>query len=409
MNRRQLHARRVGMIEASPSLDRIGSDRIGSERNGTDPARSSRLDPTSNDNRSIGLSITDDDRDRIIPISRDPHRRLGIVVMKSKRPLILIASLSIIVFIAVANALALRSRRVGDGQIVVEPDLETRLSADSPGKIAEGVYQLQNHGDKPVDFKIQAWGQPASISPSEGTLEPGEIRAIRYGVRLTSIKDQAFVTLAFTSNEPGNPTITRIVRGEIPSPFEFDPSSIQFGRLKPAVKQSKTLAVKVKRGGIENVHVIVDYPSIHVDRLDSAGSTIRYGVDLTLGENDPTSGRIVFRSSEGVEDSVLVTGEIHRPVIVAPPIVYLKAKADDASTLVGTVIVSLTDDDDLGELQDQADGVVHIVESIRTDRRRRLLTVEIKRDAIKEGERLKRIFRYSKLDRDLSIELVRNR
>jgi hypothetical protein len=329
--------------------------------------------------------------------------------MISKRPLFLIVSPTIVLLIAVATFLAVRSRRVADGQIVVEPDLETRLSADSPGKIAEGVYQLQNHGEKPVDFKVQAWGQPASISPSEGTLAPGEIRAIRYGVRLTSIKDQAFVTLAFTSNEPGNPTITRVVRGEIPSPFEFDPSSLQFGRLKPGVKTSKTLAVKVKRGGTDKVDVIVDHPSIHIERVDSEGSTIRYRVDLTLGETDPTTGRIVFRSSEGVEDSVPVTGEIHRDVIVAPPIVHLHAKEGDSSTLVGTVIVSLTDDDDLGELRAQADDVVRIVESNRTDRRRRLLTVEIRADAIKPGERLKRIFRYSGLSRELSIELVRSR
>ena len=293
--------------------------------------------------------------------------------------------------------------------MIVTPYLETRLTCQKPGEIAEGVYQIKNQGGKALQFKIQASCGCSSIAPTQGTLVPGQTIPVRFGVHLNTVGEKKAITINFMSDEPGNPTITRIVRGEIPSPFEFEPASLQFGRLKPGVKQSKTLAVKVVRGGTEQIDIKTDHPSIQIERIDAVGSTIHYRVNMTLGESDPSTGRIVFRSSEGVEDSVLVTGEIHRPVIVTPPIVYLHSNDDDDSTLVGHVIVSLTDDDDLGELQAQDDVTVRFVEMNRSNRRRRFLTVKVKAHAIKEGERLKRIFRYSKLDRDLSIELVRNR
>ena len=293
--------------------------------------------------------------------------------------------------------------------LTIEPKTDTILVDDHNGYELSGSFQLRNDGNTDQTIKIDTKDIYTVIRERAVKLQPRSSRTIHYTIRRESTGEKKTILFTFTPTDDKINAIARIVHVEFKSPFEFEPSSIHFDRLKPGEKRSMTLLVKVLRGVPERVEAKIVHPSIQVERLDTAGSVIRYRVNMTLGESDTATGRIVFRSSEGVEDSVLVTGEIHRPVIVTPPIVYLHAKDDDDSTLVGNVIVSLTDDDDLGELQAQSDETVRFVESNRSNRRRRFLTVKVKREAIKEGERVKRIFRYTKLDRDLSVELIRNR
>ena len=316
----------------------------------------------------------------------------------------------IVISINIAVWCAYYSRKVSDLQnLSVVPKTDTILVDNQNGYELTGTFQVRNDVNIDQTVKIETKDIYTVIRERAVKLKPKSSRTIHYTIRRESTGEKKTILFTFTPTDGKIDPITRIVHVEFKSPFEFEPASLQFGRLKPGVKQSKTLAVKVVRGGTEQIDIKTDHPSIQIERIDAAGSTIHYRVNMTLGESDPSTGRIVFRSSEGVEDSVLVTGEIHRPVIVTPPIVYLHSNDDDDSTLVGHVIVSLNDDDDLGELQAQADDIVRFVESNRSNRRRRFLTVKVKSDAIKEGERLKRIFRYSKLDRDLSVELISNR
>jgi hypothetical protein len=291
----------------------------------------------------------------------------------------------------------------------VEPMTDTILVDNQNGYELTGSFQVRNDGITDQTIKLDTKDIYTVIRERTVKLKPKSSRTIHYTIRRESVGEKKSILFTFTPTDGKIDPIVRIVHVEFKSPFEFEPSSIHFDRLKSGEKRSMTLLVKVLRGVPERVEAKIVHPSIQVERLDTAGSVIHYRVNMTLGENETTTGRIVLRSSEGVEDSVLVTGEIHQPVVVTPPIVYLHVKDDDDSTLVGNVIVSLNDDDDLGELQAQSDETVRFVETNRSNRRRRFLTVKVKRDAIKEGERLRRIFRYSKLDRDLSVELVRNR
>ena len=302
------------------------------------------------------------------------------------------------------------SQTVSDTKVLsVEPKTETYLVDNHNGYELSGTFEIRNDGYIDQTVKIETTCIYTNIRERSVKLKPKSSRTIHYTIRRESTGEKKTIAVTFTPSDGKIDPITRIVHVDFQSPLEFEPSSIHFDRMKVGEKRSIILQVKSVRGAPERVIAKIEHPSIQIERLDTVGSTIRYRVNMTLGENDPTMGRIVFRSSEGVEDSVLVTGEIHRPVIVTPPIVYLHVKDEDDSTLVGNVIVSLTDDDDLGELQAQADDVVRFVEANRSNRRRRFLTVKVKSDAIKIGERLKRIFRYSGLDRDLSVELVRNR
>lgn len=291
----------------------------------------------------------------------------------------------------------------------VDPKTDTILMDNQNGYELTGTFQVRNDLNIDQTVKIETKDIYTVIREREVKLKPKSSRTIHYTIRRESVGEKKMILFTFMTTDGKIEPIARNVHVEFMSPFEFEPSSIHFDRLKSGEKRSMTLLVKVLRGVPERVEAKIVHPSIQVERLNIAGSVIRYRVNMTLGENDPTTGRIVLRSSEGVEDSVLVTGEIHRPVIVTPPIVFLHVKDDDDSTLVGNVIVSLNDDDDLGELQYQDDETVGFLETNRSNRRRRFLTVKVKREAIKEGERLKRIFRYSKLDRDLSVELIRNR
>lgn len=198
-------------------------------------------------------------------------------------------------------------------------DLPIFVKADKPG-VVKSTFPIANRAPKPIAFQFQPSCGCTEVDPMFGTLEPGETRDIRFGVRLNVEGEEKNVTIGLLEGSESIQRSTIHVHAVLPESHRVVPDRIDFGFIRK--NESKIIEFRIEHIDPKNSHGSERLDSVSCNRNVSVTRDEEHGrFQVKLIDDDRTGlihgfVKIVVDRSKSIEIPIL--GEVSDLIVVAP-------------------------------------------------------------------------------------------
>ncbi|GIW86644.1 MAG: hypothetical protein KatS3mg108_0968 [Isosphaeraceae bacterium] len=208
---------------------------------------------------------------------------------------------------------------------LVLPRVPLDLGRGKVGEVLDGHFAGFNGGGSPLVVELVPSCGCSDLNPRRLTLEPGEARDVRVGIRLQEEGLHKTVSVTLNSNDPESPSRIYAVSAECLAPLRLSARSVAFGRV-PAGRGGQD-AIRVRDADDRPIGADVpvtaesDHPHVEAEVARDAGSgDLRLLV--TLRDDAPAghvAGVIRLRREEPpAKVAVVVSAEVVGAIQVAP-------------------------------------------------------------------------------------------
>src|SRR5579872_7214008 len=155
------------------------------------------------------------------------------------------------------------------------------LGDGKPSETLHGVFRLKNTGHAPLQFTAGRSCGCTHLSPTSGTIAPGQTCDVTAGVTLHGhANSERSVRIRFHSNDPSKATVDGRAAARCPAPFRVEPAFVNFGSLLPEQLLSARahLRIAARPGGqrvaASDIDLHCDSKVFEFDAVESSGEVL---------------------------------------------------------------------------------------------------------------------------------------
>jgi hypothetical protein len=234
---------------------------------------------------------------------------------------------------------------------LVAPTRPLDLGRGKTGRIVDGSFRLVNSGSAPLKYTLGASCGCSELSPSVGTIGPGDFQDIHVGIRLGAPGTDKNVQVTIESNDPDRPTVTHTVLASCPAVLSISPAVIDFGRMKPGQALTRSIRIRDRRNqpldANEAGRLLVRTNRAFLTATPIDRSDGEFMLSVTLGKDAPRgylSGEVRIIPPDDPEGlAVPIVAEVIDPISVAPVALFLEADGKTGRFADARFLVSRSD------------------------------------------------------------------
>lgn len=227
--------------------------------------------------------------------------------------------------------------------------------ATSVNKELEASIRILNQGNSILKLgKISTSCGCTVVKPPNGSIAPGgsESVAIKVKSGVEPGPRQSIVTI--TTNDPAMPGIELPIRWFIDMPAMFDPTRLDFGKLRPAQRSTRRVALTLK-GDLRSasIRAVSDNPKVHcsLSSLDPSSETrimeIELETDSSFGQRH--AGIRLLGDDKDLQAVLPIHWNVEPPFSATPAALFTSRATADEVIERQVVLTSEKDDEFLVE------------------------------------------------------------
>src|SRR5437773_7824355 len=113
------------------------------------------------------------------------------------------------------------------------------------GDAVAGKFSFRNAGDAVLNIdKLDPSCGCTDAKVNPNTLQPGERGEITFTVDLTNARGPVTKAITVPSNDPDQPKLKLIIKGDVKAVYEYDPQMVLFDDVAPGTNASEVVEVK---------------------------------------------------------------------------------------------------------------------------------------------------------------------